>query len=136
MTATLSPRQAQVLEFISRFLIEHQHPPSVRDIARALHCSTSPVLTALAQLSRLGYLDRLTRQARSITITPFGWEWLSKREIAPRPIPASGVFLPIRHYRCHAYDACVTVAKAHGWPSWTCDLCPSRECPSPEKEVA
>ncbi len=58
-TTELTPRQNQVLQFISDFTDSHGFPPSQREIASHLKVSgTLPVMKHLTALERKGYIKR------------------------------------------------------------------------------
>ena len=65
----LSPRQAQVLDLIERFIAEEGYPPTIRDIGGALGIkSTNAVNDHLAALERKGAIARGRARSRGITI--------------------------------------------------------------------
>jgi repressor LexA len=64
----LTPRQAEVLEYILRVLEERGYPPSVREIGEALGmASTRGVMRHLEALERKGYIARAPG-ARALTV--------------------------------------------------------------------
>ncbi len=74
MTRGLTPRQAQVLEFINQYLDEHGYPPTVREVAanfgfrspRAAH-------DHMKALQRKGYLRSVPGKPRALEVlTPKG----------------------------------------------------------------
>jgi repressor LexA len=65
----LSPKQQSILSFIDGFLAEKGYPPSVREIVRGCHISsTSVVEYHLNILQREGYLRRDAEVARGIEL--------------------------------------------------------------------
>jgi repressor LexA len=65
----LSPKQRSILSFIDSFLAEKGYPPSVREIVRGCHISsTSVVEYHLNILQREGYLRRDAEVARGIEL--------------------------------------------------------------------
>jgi repressor LexA len=65
----LSPKQQSILSFIDSFFAEKGYPPSVRDIARGCHISsTSVVEYHLNILQKEGYLRRDAEVARGIEL--------------------------------------------------------------------
>ena len=65
----LSPKQQSILSFIDGFLAEKGYPPSVREIVRGCHISsTSVVEYHLNILQREGYLRRDAEVARGIAL--------------------------------------------------------------------
>ena len=69
----LSPRQAQVLEFIADWIERQGIPPSYREIGEALDIrSTNGVSDHVRALERKGYLQRVgdPGSARSLRVTP------------------------------------------------------------------
>jgi repressor LexA len=65
----LTARQQEILDFISRQLVERGYPPSVREIGQAVGLtSPSTVHAHLATLQRLGYLRRDPTKPRAIEV--------------------------------------------------------------------
>ena len=55
----LSDRQVRILAFIRTYLLEHNYPPTIREIGAAVRISsTSVVKYNLERLQEKGYLDR------------------------------------------------------------------------------
>ena len=55
----MSDRQRQILEFISRYLQEHDRPPTNREIGQAMGiASTGHVDYHLSVLTKKGYIER------------------------------------------------------------------------------
>lgn len=68
----LTPRQRQVLQFITSFTDSSGYPPSQREIAGHLNVSgTLPVMKHLSALERKGYIKR-DHVSRGITLTMTG----------------------------------------------------------------
>lgn len=69
MTADLTERQREILEYIDEQQRAHGYPPSVREIGAAVGLtSPSTVHSHLATLQRLGYLVRDTTKPRAIEV--------------------------------------------------------------------
>jgi repressor LexA len=69
MPEELTERQQQVLDVIARWLREHQVPPSVRELGKALGLSSVRAVTDhLQALERKGYIERLKGSARTIRL--------------------------------------------------------------------
>ncbi|HEX6236136.1 MAG TPA: transcriptional repressor LexA [Acidimicrobiales bacterium] len=83
-TATLTPRQREVLEIIEVHMREHGYPPSVREIGQAVGLtSPSTVHAHLAALQRRGYLRRDPTKPRAIEVR---WDPTSNAVIDRRPV--------------------------------------------------
>jgi len=63
----LTPRQKQVLDFIRRFIEEHEYPPSLQEIAKHFKKSTSTAQHYVDELFTKGYLEKEDNLARGIT---------------------------------------------------------------------
>ncbi len=73
MEATLTPRQAEILEAIRRHIAEHRRPPSRPELARLLGlASTHGVFKHLAALERKGALELVPGSARGIRLKDEG----------------------------------------------------------------
>lgn len=71
-TATDMP--SQVLEAVKVFLRSNRYSPTVREIVRQTHCSsTSMVSYWLTKLEEQGYITRTPHCARAIIVTEKGW---------------------------------------------------------------
>lgn len=69
MSATLTPRQQQILEVIDQHLTERGYPPSVREIGEAVGLtSPSSVQNHLNRLNDLGYLRRDPTKPRALEV--------------------------------------------------------------------
>jgi repressor LexA len=67
----LTPRQKQVLDFISEFLAENEYAPSFEELAHGLGlASIATVHKHLTALETKGYLKRSFNQSRALEITP------------------------------------------------------------------
>jgi len=66
----LTPRQQQVLDFISHHINEHGYPPTLREISRQIGTSgTVSAIHHLEALEKKGYLRRETGSSRGIILT-------------------------------------------------------------------
>lgn len=69
----LAGRQVMILEFISDFVGRNSFPPTVREIGRGCHISSTSVVDYnLAVLEANGYLTRIPSIARGIVLTKRG----------------------------------------------------------------
>lgn len=77
MQQTLTPKQKEVLDFIRRFIDDHDYAPSYREIGRFLGLS-SPATVAehVEALRQKGWLEKSPAEARSIKVTP-AWNELN-----------------------------------------------------------
>lgn len=67
----LTPRQKELLDFISGFVDEHGYCPSYDEIARGLElASLATVHKHIAALSAKGYLNRTENHSRSLEVGP------------------------------------------------------------------
>ncbi|MCS6910909.1 MAG: transcriptional repressor LexA [Anaerolineales bacterium] len=67
--AKLSPRQQEILKFISRFSEEHQYPPTIREIGEAVGISSTSVVNYnLDKLAEAGYIVRTKRMSRGVRL--------------------------------------------------------------------
>lgn len=65
----LSAKQRRILEFIRRFIREHDYPPSIRDIQIACGISSTSVVDYnLKALERMGYIRRDKEISRAIEL--------------------------------------------------------------------
>jgi len=83
----LTPKQQRILEFIRRFLAEHDYPPSIRQIQEGCGLSSTSVVDYnLRILERLGYLRRDREVSRAIELLgPAG-----RRRPRTVPVPLVG----------------------------------------------
>ncbi len=66
----LSKRQQDILEFTQEYMVEQGRPPTIREIGKAVHItSTSVVNYNLAKLEQRGYLDRDPDVSRGLRLT-------------------------------------------------------------------
>ncbi len=65
----LSARQENMLDFITNFISQHSYPPTIREIGKACHItSTSVVNYNLNKLENEGYINRMMRVSRGIQL--------------------------------------------------------------------
>ncbi|MBR5869347.1 MAG: transcriptional repressor LexA [Clostridia bacterium] len=65
----LTPRQREVLEFISNTVAERSYPPSVREICAGVGIrSTATVHAYLKDLAEMGYLTKDDRKTRALSV--------------------------------------------------------------------
>ena len=89
MKNRLSQRQQRILEFIQKFMDEHQYPPTVRDIQNGCEVSSTSVVDYnLRKLQEMGYLTREPEVSRGIELVGEGLRG-SKRDIQSIPIMGS-----------------------------------------------
>lgn len=70
MTAALTKRQSEILEFIKAFLNMHGYAPSLQEIGRQFSLtSLATVHKHLENLRWKGYIKRAWNRSRSITLT-------------------------------------------------------------------
>jgi repressor LexA len=66
---TLSQRQQQILTFIHDYLEEHNYPPTIREIGKAVQISsTSVVKYNLERLQEKGYIERSGEVSRGLRL--------------------------------------------------------------------
>ena len=68
--AQLTERQREILELVERWIAERGYSPSVREIAREAHLSTSRVHALLEALARKGQIHRDPAKPRAIELHP------------------------------------------------------------------
>jgi repressor LexA len=67
---TLSDRQVRILEFIRQYVEEHNYPPTIREIGKAVTIpSTSVVKYNLERLQEKGYIERSGEVSRGLRLT-------------------------------------------------------------------
>lgn len=67
---TLSDRQVRILDFIRQYLEEHNYPPTIREIGKAVAIpSTSVVKYNLERLQDKGYIERSEEVSRGLRLT-------------------------------------------------------------------
>jgi repressor LexA len=66
----LSDRQRQILDFISRYIADHDRPPTNREIGQAMGiASTGHVDYHLTVLTKKGYIERESNTSRGLKLT-------------------------------------------------------------------
>ena len=81
----ISPKQAEILEYIKNEIINRGFPPTVRDICDAVNLkSTSSVHSHLETLERNGYIRRDPTKPRAIEIVDDNFN-LARRELVNVP---------------------------------------------------
>ena len=65
----LTEKQQAILDFIQKYLEEHQYPPSVREIGRHFGIYPATVQDHLSALERKGCLQKQRFQSRTISVT-------------------------------------------------------------------
>ena len=97
LTAKLSERQQEILDFLNLFTVKNGYPPSVREIGEAVGLSSSSTVHShLNALEDKGYIRRDPSSARALTV-------ISQRETASAPevkntperLPRNVVKLPL-----------------------------------------
>ena len=69
MAAPLTPKQAEIYQFILQFTKEHGYPPSVREIGEAVNLkSPSTVHFHMKKLEAEGYIQKADGKTRAITL--------------------------------------------------------------------
>ncbi len=69
----ISDKQEHILEFIRGFIVEHEYPPTVRDVAGGCGLSSTSVAEYhLDVLHREGYIKRIPKISRGICLTGNG----------------------------------------------------------------
>ena len=82
----ISPKQAEILEYIKNEIINRGFPPTVRDICDAVNLkSTSSVHAHLETLERNGYIRRDPTKPRAIEIVDDNFN-LARRELVNVPV--------------------------------------------------
>lgn len=73
----VTPRQMEMLGFISGHQLRHGFPPSIRELAGAMgHTSTNGINEMLESLRLKGCVTRSSLTSRSVLLTPKGKELL------------------------------------------------------------
>ena len=112
MKNRLSQRQQRILEFIQKFMDEHQYPPTVRDIQNGCEVSSTSVVDYnLHKLQAMGYLRREPEVSRGIELIGEGLRG-SKRDVLSIPIMgniAAGEPLQIPGAPSYASDSFDTI---------------------------
>ena len=82
----ISPKQAEILEYIKSQILERGFPPAVRDICEAVHLkSTSSVHSHLETLEKNGYIRRDPTKPRAIEILDESFNF-TRREMVNVPM--------------------------------------------------
>ena len=82
----ISPKQAEILEYIKNEIINRGFPPTVRDICDAVNLnSTSSVHSHLETMERKGYIRRDPTKPRAIEIVDDNFN-LARRELVNVPV--------------------------------------------------
>lgn len=69
MYSKLYYKQVEILNFIKSSTAKKGYPPSIREIAKGVNLSSSStVFCHLQKLEKLGYIERKSKQPRSIVI--------------------------------------------------------------------
>ncbi len=69
MPAPLTPKQAEIYQFILRYTKDHGYPPAVREIGAAVHLkSPSTVHFHMKKLEAEGYIQKTDGKTRAITL--------------------------------------------------------------------
>ncbi len=86
MPGKISPKQAEILEFIRQEYLRKSYPPTVREICEAVHLkSTSSVHSHLETLERNGYIRRDPTKPRAIEIVDESLA-MARREMVQVPV--------------------------------------------------
>ena len=86
MSAELTEKQRQILEYIKTEILKRGYPPSVREICTAVHLkSTSSVHAHLSALEEKGYIRKDPTKPRAIEIIDDDYA-LTRREMVNIPI--------------------------------------------------
>jgi len=94
----LSERQQRILEFIRRFTLENEYPPTIREIGAAVGISSTSVVNYnLNILQREGHIIRNKEVSRGIRLSE-GLKELASRDILKVPLLgriAAGLPIPV-----------------------------------------
>jgi len=94
----LSERQQKILEFIRRFTLDNEYPPSIREIGAAVGISSTSVVNYnLNILEREGHIERDKEVSRGIRLRE-GLKELASRDILRVPLLgriAAGLPIPV-----------------------------------------
>ncbi|MDW8108602.1 MAG: transcriptional repressor LexA [Candidatus Kryptonium sp.] len=72
MKKTLTEKQNLILEFIKKYTLENQKPPTIREICKKFNFkSTNAVYSILKSLEKKGYIQRTNLKSRNININDF-----------------------------------------------------------------
>lgn len=81
-TSGLTKARFRVLRAISDYRTKYSFPPSVREVARIVGSTSSPVEMHIQSLIEDGYITRQPSQARSVVLTESGQEAVRGRRVA------------------------------------------------------
>ncbi len=62
----MTPRQAELLDFIGTFIAKHGHSPSFDEMAAGTTCSKSSVAARMVALRRIGKITYEPNMARTV----------------------------------------------------------------------
>lgn len=66
------PRCAEIYKYIVNYIVEHQYPPTVREIRSGVSVnSTSTVYKYMEELKEQGKIDFQSKQPRTITVNGY-----------------------------------------------------------------
>jgi repressor LexA len=84
MKAMLTPRRKQILEFLELYIEQHGYAPTIQEIGRHFHLSsTATVHKHLTALEQLGLIERSQHRSRAI-------EFKASAEEGPPQVPMLG----------------------------------------------
>lgn len=90
MKKTLTKKQNQVLEFIRKYTLENQKPPTIREICKKFNFnSTNSAHSILKALEKKGYIQRTNFKSRNININNFK---LNEKQSEIKEIPLVSTF--------------------------------------------
>lgn len=91
----LRPKQERILEFIREYLDEHDYPPTIREIGKAVGISSTSVVNYnLERLEAMGYIERNREVSRGLRLV--GYEGNSRtREVPLYGSIAAGDPIPV-----------------------------------------
>ncbi|HBY96370.1 MAG: transcriptional repressor LexA [Ardenticatenaceae bacterium] len=74
MARSLSNRQKAIMTFIEKYIVEHDYPPTIRDICDGCKISSTSVVDYnLNRLQEMGYISRNSKVSRGIMVNrPIG----------------------------------------------------------------
>ena len=71
MRTMLTPRRKQILEFLQRYIEQHGYAPTIQEIGRNFHLSsTATVHKHLTNLQEKGFIKRAWNRSRSVEMVP------------------------------------------------------------------
>lgn len=84
MRTTLTPRRKQILEFLQSYIEQHGYAPTIQEIGRFFHLSsTATVHKHLIALEQMGLIERSQHRTRAI-------EFKAETEEGPPQVPMLG----------------------------------------------